>query len=286
MCFAGNTDLGLSSYQISDFRFSMDWTFLLLLATAFIAGAINAVAGGGTLFSFTALSLHMNLQHANATNSALLTPASITSGLAFFAELRKHWRRFLILALPSAAGAWAGAVFLVSTSEDLFRRVVPFLILFAVLLFAFKDHLMTIVRRVRPQSANANADRISLGGWVWGVVFQFVVAFYGGYFGAGIGILMISSFSLMGMRDMHEMNALKNPLAFLMNGAAALKYALGGLVHWEYALPMAACAIIGGLISARASRRINQLYLRRFVIAYGAVVAVYMFGRFWLGWFS
>ncbi len=265
----------------------MDWTFVLLLATAFIAGAINAVAGGGTLFSFTALSLHLNLQAANATNSALLTPASITSGLAFFGELRKHWRRFLILALPSAAGAWAGAVFLVSTSEDLFRRVVPFLILFAVLLFAFKDHLMTIVRRVRPTNGAAVAsERISLGGWVWGVAFQFVVAFYGGYFGAGIGILMISSFSLMGMRDMHEMNALKNPLAFLMNGAAALKYALGGLVHWEYALPMAVCAIVGGLISARASRRINQLYLRRFVITYGVVVAIYMFGRFWLGWFS
>jgi hypothetical protein len=264
----------------------MDWTFLLLLATAFIAGAINAVAGGGTLFSFTALGLNMNLQHANATNSALLTPASITSGLAFFGELRRHWRRFAILALPSAAGSWAGAVVLVSTSEDLFRRVVPFLILFAVLLFAFKDRLMILVRRARPQEGDAQHERIGLGAWVWGVTFQFVVAFYGGYFGAGIGILMISSFSLMGMRDMHEMNALKNPLAFLMNGAAAVKYALGGLVQWEYALPMAVCAIGGGLISARASRRINQTYLRRFVIVYGAIVSVYMFGRFWLGWFS
>jgi len=259
----------------------MDWTFVLLLATAFIAGAINAVAGGGTLFSFTALGLHMNLQHANATNSALLTPASITSGLAFFAELRKHWRRFPILALPSTAGAWAGAVFLVSTSEDLFRRVVPFLILFAVLLFAFKDHLMTIVRRVRPTNGAAVAsERISLGGWVWGVAFQFVVAFYGGYFGAGIGILMLSSLAFVGIPDIHQMNAVKSILAAAMNGITILIFLLSGAIVWKYALLMGLAGTLGGYAGARVARRMRPDIIRAIVVLIGFGVAAYSwFGK-------
>lgn len=272
----------------------MDLTFVIMLAAAFIAGSINAVAGGGTLFSFTALGLVHPLRFANATNAALLTPASISSALAFAKELRAQWRRFLLLLLPTILGAYLGAVVLVNTSDELFRRVVPFLILFAVLLFAFKDRLTQLVARMRgltgaapaAVSATSGDDHIRLPGWIWGIAFQFVIAFYGGYFGAGIGILMISSFNLMGMRDMHRMNSLKNPLAFIMNGVATLRFMAGGLVLWNYALPMAVFAIAGGFLAGRMSRRINQLYLRRFVIAYGFVISAYMFARYWLGWLS
>lgn len=267
----------------------MDLTFVIMLAAAFIAGSINAVAGGGTLFSFTALGLVHPLRYANATNAALLTPASISSALAFAKELRAQWRRFLLLLLPTILGAYLGAVVLVNTSDELFRRVVPFLILFAVLLFALKDRLTRLAARIRGVAAAAPGsgdERIPLPGWVWGIAFQFVIAFYGGYFGAGIGILMISSFSVMGMRDMHRMNSLKNPLAFIMNGVATIRFMAGGLVLWNYALPMALFAMAGGFLAGRMSRRINQLYLRRFVILYGFVISAYMFARYWLGWLA
>jgi uncharacterized membrane protein YfcA len=266
----------------------MDATFLIMLVAAFIAGSINAVAGGGTLFSFTALGLAMPLKFANATNAALLGPASISSALAFLKELRVHWRRFLILLIPTVLGSYVGAVVLVNTSDEIFRRVVPFLVLFAVLLFAFKDRLTVLVNRMRGTTAvsRVDTDRIPAPGWIWGIAFQFVIAFYGGYFGAGIGILMISSFSLMGMRDMHVMNSLKNPLAVGINGVAAVRFVADGLVMWQYALPMAVCAIIGGFISGRMSKRINQRYLRMFVIGYGVLISAYLFARYWLGWLS
>jgi uncharacterized protein len=265
--------------------------FPVLLIAAFIAGSINAVAGGGTLFSFSALGLSFGAQAlseplklANTTNSALLTPASISSALAFIKELRVHWRRLAILAVPTVLGAYSGALVLGNTSDSLFRRIVPFLVLFAVMLFAFKDRIGVLIRQLSGSTLQPAGPVGSIGttAWVFGVGFQFLVAFYGGYFGAGIGILMISSFSLMGMRDMHVMNAIKNPLAFLINGVAALKFAFDGLVRWEYALPMAVCAIVGGFLTARVSRRINQSYLRAFVIAYGCVISAFLFARFTL----
>jgi uncharacterized protein len=267
----------------------IDITFLIMLAAAFIAGSINAVAGGGTLFSFSALGLALPLRLANATNAALLTPSAISASIVFLKELRRLWRRFVLLMLPTVLGAYLGAIVLVNTSDALFRRVVPFLILFAVMLFALKDPLTRWVRQLRgrgQREAAHNAGAISLPGWIWGLGFQFVIAFYGGYFGAGIGILMISSFSLMGMDDMHEMNGLKNPLAALMNGIAAARFIGDGLVHWEYALPMAVCAMTGGFLAARVSKRINQKYLRGFVIVYGVIIAAYMFGRYWFGLFQ
>ena len=261
----------------------MDLSFGLMLVAAFVAGAINAVAGGGTLFTFTALGLVMDLRHANATNSALLTPASFSSAIAFRQELALHWRRFVILAVPSLAGAWTGALGFVHTDNELFKRVVPFLILFAVLLFAFKDQFAAVVRRMlAAPTVTADRDHIALSSWIAGSAFQFIVACYGGYFGAGIGILMIASFHLMGMRDLHVMNALKNPLACLMNGTATACFIFKGLIDWQYAIPMSVCAVLGGYSAALASRRINQKYLRWFVIGYGLVISVFLFVRYWL----
>jgi hypothetical protein len=261
-----------------------DYRFAILIAAAFVAGGINGVAGGGTLFTFTALGMVFPLRVANATNSALLTPASISSALAFVSELKRHKWRLAALIAPTVLGSYTGAVTLINTSDELFRRVVPFLILFAVLLFAFKDRLLGWVNRLRGRGTDAPgaAETIPMIGWVWGVTFQFIVALYGGYFGAGIGILMISSFSLMGMRDMKTMNAIKNPLAFLINGVAALRFIVDGLVVWAYAIPLAVCAMIGGYLASRASRNINQTLLRRFVIVYGFVIAAYLFVRYWI----
>ena len=266
-------------------------TLPFLLLAAFIAGAINAVAGGGTLLTFTALGLQIPLRNANATNAALLTPASLSSAMAFLKELRAQWRLLLILLIPTVLGSYAGAVTLVNTSDEIFRRTVPFLILFAVLLFAFKDKINQWVKQLSGNTAapvlnTAGEPRISALGYVWGIAFQFVIAFYGGYFGAGIGILMISSFSLMGLRDMHRMNAIKNPLAFMINGVATIRFLIDGLVVIPLAIPMSIAAITGGYLAAHMSRRINQKYLRAFVIVYGCIIAAYLFARYWLGWLA
>jgi uncharacterized membrane protein YfcA len=252
---------------------------VVLFLSAMLAGAINAVAGGGTIFSFTALSLSLPMINANATNSASLWAGSLSSAFSFRGQLRSQLREFLILLAPTVLGALTGAFVLTQTSELLFRRIVPFLILFAVSLFAFKDQIGRAFRRVSPAEHDGH---ISLLGFVWGVAFQFLVAFYGGYFGAGIGILMLSSFSLMGMRDIHKMNALKNPLAFVINGLAAIFLLLRGVVVIPLAILMGIGAMIGGYVSAHFSQRLDPRLIRGFVIFFGVLVSAWMFYRNWL----
>jgi hypothetical protein len=263
--------------------------FALLLIAAFIAGGVNAVAGGGTLFTFTALGLQLPLKLANATNAAALAPAGLSSALAFLPELKSQWKRLIALLIPSALGSYLGALGLINTSDELFRRVVPFLVLFGVGLFAFKDHLVRFATRSKTSdnvSSRSVDEHISPLGYAWGILFQFIIGFYGGYFGAGIGILMISSFTLMGMRDLHRINAIKNPLAVATNGIAGIKFVIDGLVRLDLAIPMAIAAIVGGYSIAKLSRKINQRYLRAFVITYGCIVAAYLFVRYWLGWLT
>jgi hypothetical protein len=266
--------------------------FLILLA-AFFAGGVNSIAGGGTLLTFTSLGLQLPLKIANATNAAALAPAGLSSALAFLPELKSQWKRLIALLIPTALGSYLGAVGLINTSDELFRRIVPFLVLFAVGLFGFRDHLNRWTEKIstkkRPRlTSNATSphERITPLGYVWGIAFQFIIGLYGGYFGAGIGILMISSFSSMGMRDIHRMNAIKNPLAVATNGIAAIKFATDGLVRFDLAIPMAIAAILGSYLIAKMSRHINQRIIRAFVVAYGCVVAAYLFARYWLGWLT
>ena len=250
---------------------------VIFIATT-IAGAVNAIAGGGTVFSFTALAwAGLPLIRANATNATALVPGSIGGIIAFRRELIPQWRTLAILLVPTLAGSLLGAFTVANTAESIFRAVVPFLVLFATLVFAGRNH---IIRWTTRKSAVARkADHITPVGLIVGCVFQFVIAFYGGYFGAGIGILMLTALSLVGMSDVIKMNALKNGLAVAINGTASVFFLIDGKVEIPIALLGALGAIIGGYMLASFARRIDQNVLRVAIVIAGVVVSAWLFVR-------
>jgi len=246
-----------------------------LFVAAVVAGAINSVAGGGSLISFPSLvAFGQPAILANATNTAALWPGTLSSAVAYRRDTLFHRDLLLTLLVPSMVGGLLGAVVLVITPPELFDHVVPFLVLFATLLFAMRD----VIARWTNAAADGE-EHVTTAGRAWGFLFQFLVATYGGYFGAGIGILMLGSLSVMGLRDIHRMNGLKTVLGTLINVIAFAFFALKGLVVWNLALLMAVGAIAGGWIGARTARRIDQRWLRAFIIAVGVVVSVWLFVR-------
>jgi len=146
-------------------------------------------------------------------------------------------------------------------------------VLFATLLFAFRDRINRVLK------LGGSDERVATIGRVWGFVFQLFVAMYGGYFGAGIGILMLGSLSIMGLHDIHRMNGLKAILAAVINVIAFIFFALKGLVVWKLAFLMAIASIIGGYVGARAARRVDPRHIRAFVIVVGLSVSMWLFSR-------
>lgn len=245
----------------------------LFLAAA-LAGALNAVAGGGSLISFPALvAFGQPPILANATNTAALWPGTLSSAVAYSRDTKIYRDLLLTLLIPSAIGGFLGALALVSTPPELFNAIVPFLVLLATLLFAFRDPFTRWLR------LGNNEEEVGTMGRVWGFMFQLFVATYGGYFGAGIGILMLGSLSVMGLRDIHRMNGLKTILGTLINVIAFTFFAINGLVVWRLAPVMAVGAIIGGYAGARAAKRVDPHYIRIFVIFVGLFVSVWLFLR-------
>ena len=262
---------------------------VLLCASAFVAGAINSIAGGGTLVTFPALvsvlgSAPVYQVVANATNTVALCPGSATGAWAYRLELgqARSWLAWLLV--PSLVGGIAGAVILVFAPPETFALLVPWLILLATLLFLFQPTIARWTGIGRPHPAPS-------GMRVFGtLVFQFFVAVYGGYFGAGIGILMLSALAMMGLSDIHQMNALKTVLATVINGVAVVVFIGRDLfaattdertVNWEYAIPMIIAGMIGGYASARVARSLNRNLVRRIVIAIGFCLAAYYFWKNW-----
>jgi uncharacterized membrane protein YfcA len=248
-------------------------TYSGLFLAALVAGVVNSVAGGGSLISFPSLiAAGQPAILANATNTAALWPGSVASAIAYRKHTSMHRGLLPALLIPSIAGGLLGAWVLVSTPPALFDRVVPFLVLFATLLFAFRGR----ISRWSGQSATLD-EHVTIAGRVWGFCFQLAVATYGGYFGAGIGILMLASLSLMGLRDIHRMNAVKTILGALINVIAFVFFAWKGLVVWPLAVLMAAGAIAGGYLGARTAMRVDPKWVGRFVIAVGLTVSVWLF---------
>jgi uncharacterized protein len=275
---------------------------LLAFLAASIAGAINSVAGGGTLVSFpTLVWLGIPSINANATNTLALWPGSLGSMWGYRRELQGTDRRVWWLAVPSLAGGLFGAVLLYRTPTDVFDRLIPWLILFATVLFMVQEPLQrrfnpARLRHVEPQprpdqaalasgSPEANrrggqASHPSTAHWLtWTMVFQFLVGVYGGYFGAGIGILMLAALSIMGHTDIHQMNGVKNVLAVCINGIAAVYFAVSGLVLWQDSVIMAVGAIAGGIGGAGLARRLGRKTVRHLVVAIGFAMAVSMMLR-------
>ena len=232
---------------------------VVILAAGFVAGVINSIAGGGSLISFPALLwLGRDPIIANATNTIAMWPGSLAGMVGFRRELSTGPRWLLLLVLPALAGGVAGAVLLLRTPETVFERLVPVLIFAATMLLAGQEF---ISRHIRPHRT---------AGWIVFVfVFQFLVSVYGGYFGAGMGILMLAALGLIGMTDLHQMNGLKNLLAICINGIAAIYFAVSGAVNWRDGVIMALGSIAGGWFGAHMARRLGRVFVRRVVIAIG-----------------
>ncbi len=245
------------------------WHACAAFGAALIAGAINSVAGGGTLVSFPALIwLGLPPVTANATNTVSIWPGTLGSVFGYRRELRGADPRFLTLVAPSLIGGVAGALLLRWTPPAIFGRLVPYLILFATMLFMAQQ---PIQRRLKTADAAAHRSLRWLAG---AMAFQLGVAIYGGYFGAGIGILMLAALSIIGLSDIHQMNGLKNLFGMTINGVAALYFVWAGMVYWPYVVIMAAGAITGGYGGAGVARRIGQTLVRRIVIAIGFAMAL------------
>lgn len=249
----------------------------LLFFAAIFAGALNSVAGGGGFIAFPALLFTGMLPvNANATNTIALWPGTVASSGAYRRELqdRKKWKPMLPLLIVSLFGALAGANLLLRTPQATFMRMVPWLLLAATLLFTFAGALTNWLR-----SRTNHQERSSRAATVGVTLLQLLVAVYIGYFGAGAGILMLALFAIMGMENIHTMNAFKTILASTANGIAVITFILAGAVMWPQALLMIAGAILGGYGGAWYAQKLDQKIVRYCVIAIGAAMSAYFFWR-------
>ncbi|MBC8030605.1 MAG: sulfite exporter TauE/SafE family protein [Pyrinomonadaceae bacterium] len=249
---------------------------LLLVAAAFTAGIINAIAGGGTLITFPVLIwLGLDPKVANATSTVALWPGLFGGLFGYRRELENSSAVLLRLGLTSVVGGAIGAWLLIWTPSPTFARLVPFLILFATLLFMAQG---PINRWLRLQSITG-VPKASW--WLGAIVFQFFSAMYGGYFGAGNGIMMLAALGLLGMQDINRANGIKNFLGICINSIAVLSFAITGLVIWPAALLMAVAALIGGYVGAHVAVRVQQSVIRRAIVTIGFVITFVMLWQLW-----
>jgi len=248
---------------------------VLLVATAFAGGALNSVAGGGSFFTFPAL-LFTGVSPivGNATSAMALWPGSVAAGLGYRHELAGQKRALLWLGLPSLVGGVLGAGLLVRTPPALFMHLLPFLLLAATLVFTFGG-------RFGPGNRDGSPSKAPVRLWVAGLA-QVPIAIYGGYFGGGMGLMMLAAFTLAGGRDIHQMNALKAVLAVLLNAVAIVTFIAAGAIDWPRALVMMSAAMAGGFGGAVLARRVRPALVRRVVIAAGWGLTAYFAYRQWL----
>jgi len=245
--------------------------YVLLFAAALAAGAINSVAGGGTLLSFPALlAIGVSPVAANATSTVALVPGSLSAYWGYRGEMTDAGADLRRWAVPSLLGGALGAWLAVHIGDKVFSRMVPYLILGATGLFLLQGPLRAWLNKRLADTGQARAPS-ALGA----ALFQFVVAVYGGFFGAGIGILMLAAMGILGLTNIHRMNGIKNFAAVCINGVAALTFVWSGKVHWGLALLMMVAAIIGGYGGAGLAKRVGQQNVRRTVVAIGLAMGAY-----------
>ncbi len=266
-----------------------------LFIAAILAGALNSVAGGGSFISFpTLLFTGVPSIAANATNTVALWPGSLASIPPYRKDLTHERRELIIFSIVSVIGGVLGAVILLRTPQALFSAMVPWLLLIATLIFAFGNNVAQWLRQRRAkmqgasapsdatdaaENADGNARKVSTGALITTVIIQFVIALYGGFFGGGIGIMMLAGFAVLGMRNIHEMNALKVVLASIINGVAIIAFAIAGAIFWAQALLMVVGSVIGGYGAAALAHQVPPKYVRWFAIAVGLIISAYFFIR-------
>lgn len=245
----------------------------LLLAAAFVAGALNAVAGGGSFLTLPALVFTgMPPVAANATGTVALLPGYAASAWGFKEDMAAPPGLTMgkSIALSLVGGA-AGAALLLFTPDDIFRKVVPWLLLAATALFAFAPQIRAWAAGKNATHAPASPTKAALS--------MLAVAFYGGYFNGGLGILCLALFGLLGQTQLNAMNGMKNLVSALLTAIAVAIYAAGGIVEWKHALLMMVAATAGGYGGARVARKIPAHILRWAIVLTGLVMAALFFAK-------
>lgn len=259
---------------------AIDWRLPWLILASFLAGVLNAVAGGGSFLSFPAmLSIGLGPIQANATNTVALWPGQLTSIAGFRDEVRKHRKLAIKMACAGMVGGSVGAIILLVTPAMTFLHLVPWLLLFAALIFAASGPITKVIQRRSGGGEQVDPEAESNRNYWPLVLATMVVCFYIGYFGAGAGFLIISLLSLFGFQDLNEMNAMKVVSTTMANGMACILFAFSGKVEWRYCLAAMVTCGIGGYLSARISQRANPQFLRVLVVTIGLGMAAYFFWR-------
>ncbi|HET6894166.1 MAG TPA: sulfite exporter TauE/SafE family protein [Candidatus Baltobacteraceae bacterium] len=241
--------------------------YLMLLAAAFAGGAINSVAGGGSFLTFPALLLAgIPAIPANATNNTAMWLGVIASARGYREEIRTY-RTVIVPAMAvSLVGSIGGAILLLHTPPKIFEHMIPWLLLFATVVFASSP---LITRSHKPKDVHSP----------WQLAAQFCVSIYGGYFGAGMGIMMLAILTFSALPNMNAMNGVKNLLSIVINGIAVVPFVIAGVIDWPVALVMAVFSMAGGYFGARFFRRVPSNVTRWLVLAIGAGMSAYFFAR-------
>lgn len=247
---------------------------VLMLAAAFVAGMVNSIAGGGTLLTFPLLIwLGLDPKVANATSTVALWPGLFGGLFGYRREMNDSSLILMRLGVTSVVGGGVGAWLLIVTPSPTFARLVPFLILFATILFMLQG---PVNRWLHLPTASGESNR---AWWTTAIIVQFFSAMYGGYFGAGNGIWMLAAMGLLGLNDIHRANGIKNFLGICINSVAVLAFAISHLVSWPRSLLMAGGALVGGYVGARTARRVGPVVIRRAIVVIGFVITVVMLWR-------
>jgi uncharacterized protein len=246
---------------------------IFLSVAGAIGGVLNAVAGGGSFVAFPAL-LFVGVPPipANATNTIALWTGAAASGGAYRSRLNMPRRVFVPLLISSVIGGLAGAWLLLKTPAHTFMQVLPWLTLGATLLFAFGKK----IAGGRISGVGRDATSTAIAG---AALFQLAVAVYGGYFGGGMGIVMLAMLAALGMTDIHAMNALKSVMGFVINGVAVVAFIVARAVYWKQGLVMIVGGIVGGYFGAHYAQKLPAVWIRRFVILVGTGMTVYFFAK-------
>ncbi len=244
------------------------------MLAAMMAGALNAVAGGGSFLTFPSLMLSgLPPVMANATSTVVLWPGSAASAYAYRKDFKLPRRALVTMAAVSLLGGTLGALLLVFTPSRTFVKILPFLLLAATLTFTFGDKVRARLGAPRAEGAELELD---LGR---AAAVQLAISIYGGYFGGGMGFMMLAAFAVLGFTDIHQMNGLKNVLGVLLNGAAIVTFIAARTVAWGPAAAMVVAAVVGGYAGARLARRVDPKKVRAFVVCVGWAMTALFFYR-------
>ena len=236
----------------------------LLASASFIAGIINSIAGGGSFLTFPALVFTgVPTIAANATSAVAVFPGYLSGALGFAKELKEYPKsKFLLLITLSIMGGIGGSLLLLITPASVFSYIIPWLLGFATLLFAFGD----FVAKWAKKNSNSNG--------FLGNLTTLIVCIYGGYFNGGLGIILLALFSTLGMRDIHLMNGLKNIMSFALSAASVVTFAIAGIVFWQQAIIMMIAATIGGYFGVVVARKLSKYTIRMIIVIIGLIMTV------------